>query len=48
MPLMAARLPVLEPLGVGGDGGDLVRGEPLLRGDRGHFGEGRVLELVQA
>ncbi|MGV9906339.1 hypothetical protein ACWDU8_28250 [Streptomyces sp. NPDC003388] len=47
MPFVAAGLPVLQALGVGGDRGGLAGRESLLQGHGGHFGERGVLELVQ-
>ncbi len=47
VPFVAAGLPVLKALGVRGDGGDLRRGQAVLQGHGGHFGERGVLELVQ-
>ncbi len=47
VPLVAAGLPVLQPLGVRRHRRDLVRGKARLHGQCGDFGERGVLELVQ-
>ena len=47
VPLVPAGLPVLKTLDVRENGGRLVRAEALLRAERGQFGQGGVLELVE-
>ncbi len=48
MPLVTARLPVLEPSDVGEDVGALDRVEGVLFEEGGQLGAGGILELLEA